>query len=241
MTQWYEERRPFDADEVEDPPAAGPAAAAAYAAEDDVSVEDAVPELEPEVPPEPEAVAEPAPEPEPEPAPSPAPKLEHVTSGLQIPEDYNVIEGEPKGERRAVAVIVGRFNGEITSGLLQQALDELQLHGVSRSNITVVPVPGAFELPLAVMAFAKTRRYACIVALGCVIRGDTPHFDFVASEAASGLQVAALETGTPVAFGVLTTDTTEQARERITRGADAARSALEMAELFTQLRAANSS
>ena len=141
----------------------------------------------------------------------------------------------------SVAVVVGRFNGDITSGLLQQALDELQLHGVSRSNITVAPVPGAFELPLGVMALAKTRRYACIVALGCVIRGDTPHFDFVASEAASGLQVAALETGTPVAFGVLTTDTAEQARERITRGADAARSALEMAELFTQLRAANSS
>ncbi len=138
-----------------------------------------------------------------------------------------------------MAVVVGRFNGEITSGLLTQALDELQLHGVSRSNITVVPVPGAFELPLAVMALAKTRRYACVVALGCVIRGETPHFDFVAAEAASGLQLASLETGTPIAFGVLTTETVEQARERITRGADAARSALEMAEVFTQLRAAS--
>jgi 6,7-dimethyl-8-ribityllumazine synthase len=240
MSQWYEDQKPFDADAVEERverPQQWPAQAPEpYAAEDDVSVEDAPP-----------AEAAAAPEPTPEAAPErdqeleSAPALEHVAVGLQIPEGYNVIEGEPRGERRAVAVVVGRFNGEITSGLLSQALDELQLHGVSRSNITVVPVPGAFELPLAVMALAKTRRYACIVALGCVIRGETPHFDFVATEAASGLQLASLETGTPIAFGVLTTDTSEQARERITRGADAARSALEMAEVFTQLRAASAS
>jgi 6,7-dimethyl-8-ribityllumazine synthase len=86
------------------------------------------------------------------------------------------------------------------------------------------------------MAFAKTRRYACIVALGCVIRGETPHFEYVAGEAASGLQLAALETGVPVAFGVLTVDDSEQAEARIEKGAEAVRTALEMADLFQQLR-----
>jgi len=199
------------------------------------------PAPEPELSEEPEPEPELEPEPEPEPEPAAGTPLEHVAAGLRIPDGYNVLEGEPRGERRAVAVVVGRFNGEITTDLLTQALDELQLHGVSRPNITVVPVPGAFELPLAVMALAKTRRYACIVALGCIIRGDTPHFDFVATEAASGLQLAALETGTPVAFGVLTVESVEQARERVTRGADAARGALEMAEVFTKLRAATAS
>ena len=99
-----------------------------------------------------------------------------------------------------------------------------------------MPVPGAFELPLAAMAFAKTRRYACVVALGCVIRGETPHFDYVAGEAASGLQLAALETGVPVSFGVLTCDTSEQAEARVEKGAEAVRTALEMADLFAQLR-----
>ena len=101
-----------------------------------------------------------------------------------------------------------------------------------------MPVPGAFELPLAAMALAKTRRFACIVALGCVIRGETPHFDYVASEAASGLQLAAIETGVPVSFGVLTLDRAEQAEARIDKGAEAVRTALEMADLFAQLRAA---
>ena len=97
--------------------------------------------------------------------------------------------------------------------------------------------PGAFELPLAAMALAKTRRYACVVALGCVIRGETPHFGYISSEAASGLQLAAIETGVPVSFGVLTCDTREQAEARIEKGADAARTALEMADVFAQLRA----
>jgi 6,7-dimethyl-8-ribityllumazine synthase len=100
-----------------------------------------------------------------------------------------------------------------------------------------MPVPGAFELPLAAMALAKTRRYSCIVALGAVIRGETSHFDFVAGEAASGLQLAAIETGVPVAFGVLTCESRAQAEERIPRAADAVRTALEMADLFARLRA----
>ena len=139
--------------------------------------------------------------------------------------------------RRAVAVVVSKFNGEITSRMLESALGELDEVGVPREAVLVMPVPGAFELPLAAMALAKTRRYACIVALGCVIRGETPHFEYVASEAASGLQVAAIETGVPVSFGVLTVDTREQAEERIDRAADAVRTALEMADVFSQLRA----
>ena len=157
---------------------------------------------------------------------------------FEIPDGYAVLEGTPEGARRGVAVIVARFNAAITSRLLASALDELERSGVGREAITVVPVPGAFELPLASMAFAKTRRYACIVALGCVIRGETAHFDFVAGEAASGLQLAALETGVPVAFGVLTTDTVEQAEERVDKGSEAVRTGLEMADLFAQLRTA---
>ena len=101
-----------------------------------------------------------------------------------------------------------------------------------------MPVPGAFELPIAAMALAKTRRFSCIVALGCVIRGETPHFDYVAGEAASGLQLAAIETGVPVAFGVLTVEDEEQARARIGAGADAVRTGLELADSFARLRAA---
>jgi 6,7-dimethyl-8-ribityllumazine synthase len=157
-----------------------------------------------------------------------------------VPPGYAVLEGDARGARRAVGVVVSRFNGEVTGGLLESALGELEERGVERESITVMPVPGAFELPLAAMALAKTRRFACIVALGCVIRGDTPHFDYVASEAASGLQLAAIETGVPVAFGVLTLDRPDQAAPRIEKGAEAVRTALEMADLFANLRAAAS-
>jgi 6,7-dimethyl-8-ribityllumazine synthase len=162
----------------------------------------------------------------------------HAPGDLQIPDDYGVIQGRPTGARRAVGVVVARFNGSVTSELLTRALDELERAGVGREAVTVIPVPGAFELPLAAMALAKTRRYSCIVALGAVVRGETPHFEFIASEAASGLQLAGLETGVPVAFGVLTTDSEEQARARLDKGAEAARTALEMADVFAQLRAA---
>ena len=167
---------------------------------------------------------------------APAVSREHAPGELVVPEDYGVLEGAPNGARRGVAVIVSRFNGDLTTRLLDSALGELERAGVGKDSITVVPVPGAFELPLAAMAFAKTRRYGCVVALGCVIRGETPHFDYVAGEAASGLQLAALETGVPVAFGVLTCETTEQAEARVDKGAEAVRSALEMADLFAQLR-----
>jgi len=163
---------------------------------------------------------------------------EHAPGDLTVPPGYSVLEGAPTGERRAVGIVVSRFNGDVTTKLLESALEELDACGVSMDSITVMPVPGAFELPLAAMALAKTRRFACIVALGCVIRGDTPHFDYVASEAASGLQLAAIETGVPVAFGVLTLDRADQAESRQAKGADAVRTALEMADLFANLRAA---
>ena len=166
----------------------------------------------------------------------PAREPQHAAGDLRVPDGYTVLTGGVDG-RRAVAVVVSKFNGEITSRMLESALAELEEVGVPREAILVMPVPGAFELPLAAMALAKTRRYACIVALGCVIRGETAHFEYVASEAASGLQVAAIETGVPVSFGVLTVDTREQAEERIDRAADAVRTALEMADVFSQLRA----
>ncbi len=162
---------------------------------------------------------------------------QHAYGELDIPDDVTVLEGMPDGTRRGVAIVASRFNGEITNQLLEAALEELDEAGVSRDAVTVMPVPGAFELPLAAMALAKTRRYACVVALGCIVRGETPHFDFIASEAASGLQLAALETGVPVAFGVLTVDVKEQALARISKGAEAVRTALEMADAFAQLRA----
>ena len=172
---------------------------------------------------------------------TPIPQLrgggEHAEGELTIPPHVKVLEGTPNGSRRGVAFVVARFNGGITSRMLESALAEGDTAGVSEEAITVMPVPGAFELPLAAMALAKTRRYACVVALGCVIRGETPHFDYVAGEAASGLQLAALETGVPVSFGVLTVETAEQAEARVDKGAEAVRTALEMADLFAQLRA----
>jgi 6,7-dimethyl-8-ribityllumazine synthase len=161
---------------------------------------------------------------------------EHAPGTLAIPPGINVIEGEARGGRRPVGVVVSKFNGRFTDRMLTAALKELARAGVRKELVTVMPVPGAFELPLAALALAKTRRYACIVALGCVVRGETPHFDYVAGEAASGIQLAAIETGVPVAFGVLTVENAEQAEARIDRAAEAVRSALEMADAFAQLR-----
>jgi 6,7-dimethyl-8-ribityllumazine synthase len=162
---------------------------------------------------------------------------QHAAGDLDVPDDIDVLEGEVRDTRRGVGIVVSRFNGEIVNRLLASALAELERAGVAKETITVMAVPGAFELPLGAMALAKTRRYSCIVALGCVIRGETAHFEYIAGEAASGLQLAALETGVPVAFGVLTVDTIQQAEARVDKGADAVRTALEMADLFSQLRA----
>ncbi len=164
--------------------------------------------------------------------------VEHVPGEIEIPDKgYTIFEGTPSGDRRAVAVVVARYNGSLTNRLLARALEALDEAGVAPDAITIVPVPGAFELPLAAMALAKTRRFACVIALGVVVRGETAHFDFIASEAASGLQLAAIETGIPVAFGVLTVENAAQAEARVGRAADAVRGALEMADVFAQLRA----
>jgi 6,7-dimethyl-8-ribityllumazine synthase len=162
---------------------------------------------------------------------------QHAAGELDVPDDIDLLEGEARDARRGVGIVVSRFNGEIVKRLLASALAELERVGVPKETITVMAVPGAFELPLGAMALAKTRRYSCIVALGCVIRGETAHFDYISGEAASGLQLAALETGVPVAFGVLTVDTVAQAEARVDKGADAVRTGLEMADLFSQLRA----
>jgi 6,7-dimethyl-8-ribityllumazine synthase len=202
--------------------------------------EPATTEPEPEV--EAAAVAEPAvtePEPAEEDAAEEEPQLVpvgHLPGELDIPDDVAVLEGSPSGADRTVGIVVSRFNGEISNRLLESALETLTAAGVAEERITVMPVPGAFELPIGAMALAKTRRYSCVIALGCVVRGETAHFEYVAGEAASGLQLAGLETGVPVAFGVLTVDTTEQAEARVDKGADAARAALEMADLFSQVR-----
>jgi len=203
------------------------------------------PAEEPETEPEAEqaaaaeaSVAEPEPdgeeevEEEPEVAPA-----GHVPGELDIPDGVAVLEGSPSGADRTVGVVVSRFNGEISNRLLESALEALNAAGVADERITVMPVPGAFELPIGAMALAKTRRYSCVIALGCVVRGETAHFEYVAGEAASGLQLAGLETGVPVAFGVLTVDTAQQAEARVDKGADVARAALEMADLFSQVRA----
>jgi 6,7-dimethyl-8-ribityllumazine synthase len=197
--------------------------------EDDVAEGGAGPQAAAEaVEAEPEAEADEEPE---------AAAAEHVPGEIDIPDSVAVLEGSPSGADRTVGVVVSRFNGEISNQLLASALEALADAGVSEERITVMPVPGAFELPFGAMALAKTRRYSCVVALGCVIRGETAHFEYVAGEAASGLQLAGLETGVPVAFGVLTVDTAEQAEARLDKGADAARAALEMADLFAQVRA----
>jgi 6,7-dimethyl-8-ribityllumazine synthase len=163
--------------------------------------------------------------------------VEHVRGEIDVPDGYTVLEGTALGARRSVGVVVARFNGGITNAMLARALEALSEAGVANDSITVMPVPGAFELPLAAMALAKTRRYACIVALGAIVRGETAHFEYVASECASGLQLAGIETGVPVAFGVLTVENVAQAEARVEKAAEAVRSALEMADLFARLRA----
>jgi 6,7-dimethyl-8-ribityllumazine synthase len=181
--------------------------------------------------PEPEAEVEAEPEADVEPF------YEHRPGEIDIPAGVNVIEGAPFGNGRSVGIVVARYNSEISNGLLESALEALAAAGVAQDRITVMAVPGAFELPIGAMALAKSRRYSAVIGLGCVIRGETSHFDFVATETASGLQLAGLETGVPVAFGVLTVDTVEQAEARIDKGGEAARTALEMADIFSQVRA----
>jgi 6,7-dimethyl-8-ribityllumazine synthase len=162
----------------------------------------------------------------------------HVSGELDVPDEIDLLEGEARSARRGVGIVAARPNVDVVNRLLASALEELERAGVASDSVTVMAVPGAFELALGAMALAKTRRYSCIVALGCIVRDETPEFEYVAGEAASGLQLAALETGVPVSFGVLTVDSLAQAEARVAKGAESARNALEMADLFAQLRAA---
>jgi 6,7-dimethyl-8-ribityllumazine synthase len=151
--------------------------------------------------------------------------------------------GSPNGADRRCAVIASRFNEAITQRLVQGALDALTRHGVSYENADVIWVPGAWELPGAARHLAATERYDALVAVGAVIRGETPHFDYVAGEAARGLANAIAEFDIPIAFGVLTCDTMAQAEARSggthgNKGWDAAVAALEMADLFDRMDAA---
>jgi len=152
--------------------------------------------------------------------------------------------GTPDGRNRRFAVVVSRFNEAVTQKLLEGALDALTKHGATWDDVDVVWVPGAWELPMATRRLLSSDRYAALVALGAVIRGETPHFDFVAGEAARELAHAAREFDVPVAFGLLTCDTMEQAQARAggdhgNKGWDAALAALEMTDLFTRLDAAD--
>ena len=151
-----------------------------------------------------------------------------------------IIEGELMVRDLRFGVVITRFNDFVVESLLRGALDALKRHGAADKQIEIVRVPGAFDLPVAARKLALSRRYEALIALGAVIRGQTPHFDYVAGECASGLARIALETGVPIAFGVLTTDTMEQAVDRAggkagNKGADAALAALEMANLLRRL------
>ena len=145
-------------------------------------------------------------------------------------------EGQLTVSGEKFCIIISRFNDFIGSKLLSGAVDELKRHGVADENIDIVKVPGAFEIPLASQKFAKTGKYNAIITLGAVIKGSTPHFDYVSAEVSKGVAHIALETGVPVIFGILTTDNIEQAIERAgtkagNKGADAAKTAIEMANL----------
>jgi 6,7-dimethyl-8-ribityllumazine synthase len=150
------------------------------------------------------------------------------------------LEGEITARDRKVAIIAAKFNDFIVASLLKGASAAWLEHGGAAEDLLIARVPGAFELPVAARRLALSGRYDAVVALGCVIRGDTPHFEYVSGECARGLQLASLETGVPVIFGVLTVNTVEQALERAAttgdnKGAEAMAAALEMASLMTRL------
>jgi 6,7-dimethyl-8-ribityllumazine synthase len=152
----------------------------------------------------------------------------------------NEYNGELKGAGKRFAVLVTRFNSLVTEQLVQGARDCLLRHGAEEEAIDLYRIPGAWELPAAAARIVRMERYDALIALGCVIRGGTPHFEYVAGEATRGLGVVAREAAIPVSLGVLTTDTVDQALERAgtkagNKGWDAALSALEMADLYGQM------
>ena len=155
-------------------------------------------------------------------------------------EQPKTIEGELLARDLRFAIVAARFNDFVVEPLIRGALDALRRHGVLDKQIDIVRVPGAFDIPIVARKLALAHRHEALIALGCVIRGQTPHFDYVAGECAGGIARIALESGVPIAFGVLTTDTAEQAVDRAggkagNKGADAALVALEMANLLRRL------
>jgi len=149
----------------------------------------------------------------------------------------NVIEASLIAEGKKFVIVVSRFNDFISAKLLDGALDALQRSGAAADDIDVIKVPGAFEIPVIAKKMAAMKRHDAVICLGAVIRGATPHFDYVAAEATKGIAQASMETGVPIAFGILTTDTLEQAIERAgtksgNKGWDAAMAAVEMANLM---------
>ena len=151
-----------------------------------------------------------------------------------------ILEGKISAEGLRFAVIVSRFNDFISSKLMEGAMDALKRHGGNEEQVSLVKVPGSFEIPIVAKRLAETGEYDGIICLGAVIRGATPHFDYVAAEVSKGIATVALETKTPVTFGILTTDSLEQAIERAgsksgNKGWDAAMAAMEMANLFKKM------
>lgn len=151
-----------------------------------------------------------------------------------------VIEGELQAKGLRFSIVVSRFNDFITSKLLEGAIDALIRHGAEKENIDVVKVPGSFEIPLVAKKMALKGDYHAVICLGTVIRGSTPHFEYVASEVSKGIAAASLETGIPISFGIITSDTIEQAIERAgskagNKGWDAAITAIEMAQVLKRI------
>ncbi len=150
------------------------------------------------------------------------------------------LHGAMNATGKKVGIVVSRFNEFITSKLVDGAIDTLVRHGVKEDQIDVIWVPGSFEIPAVVRRTAKRKNHDALICLGCVIRGDTPHFDYIAAEVSKGVAAVSLESDVPVLFGVLTTDTVEQAIERAgtkagNKGADAALGAIELMDLYKQL------
>jgi 6,7-dimethyl-8-ribityllumazine synthase len=157
-----------------------------------------------------------------------------------VANELKIIEGELLARDLRFGFVAARFNDFVVEPLIRGAIDTLKRHGATEKQIEIVRVPGAFDIPIVVRKLALSRRYDALIALGAVVRGSTPHFDYVAGECASGLARIGLESGVPIAFGVLTTDTMEQAVDRAggkagNKGADAALVAIEMANLLRRL------
>ncbi len=152
----------------------------------------------------------------------------------------NIIEGKLSAEGLKFGIVVGRFNSFITERLLEGAIDCILRHGGSKENIEIVKVPGSFEIPLTAKKLAKSGKYNAVICLSAVIRGSTPHFDYIANEVTKGIAQVSLETEVPISYGVLTTDTIEQAVERAgtkmgNKGFDAAMVAIEMANVLKSI------